>query len=261
VEDSHQCLPQEDTIIEGTIIEVFEDALGLRVSPKHRGRCGITKEQHAEEYTKLVRAVHRTARTHGRGARSTMMLSSFIRSTTIHSEVSNGCIMKTEEEEEERRVHLEKRLEPNVDLDDALQVLDSTRISNLEQPWIGAILYGVGVNTHKELDLEVLMTLASVINEGVSCLSFRLEDEEQLVPFGYNGELLGYKKEARSKLMSKKKILEGLLGNDFERRLQGTQNFSLSRFLWNRIHEARKVEMRGEGTSWRKLIFLFPMRG
>jgi hypothetical protein len=35
-------------------------------------------------------------------------------------------------EEEERRVHLEKRLEPNVDFDDALQVLDSTQIlSNL----------------------------------------------------------------------------------------------------------------------------------
>jgi hypothetical protein len=43
-------------------------------------------------------------------------------------------------EEEERRVHLEKRLEPNVDFDDSLQVLDSTRISNLEQPWMGAIL-------------------------------------------------------------------------------------------------------------------------
>jgi hypothetical protein len=37
--------------------------------------------------------------------------------------------MKTEEEEE-RRVHLEKRLKPNVD--DAVQVLDSTQIlSNL----------------------------------------------------------------------------------------------------------------------------------
>jgi hypothetical protein len=43
-------------------------------------------------------------------------------------------------EEEERRVHLEKRLKPNVDFDDSLQVLDSTRISNLEQPWMGAIL-------------------------------------------------------------------------------------------------------------------------
>jgi hypothetical protein len=45
------------------------------------------------------------------------------------------------------------------------------------------------------------------------------------------------------------KMLEGFLGDDFERRLQGTQNFSLSGFLWNRVHEARKVEMRGEGTS------------
>jgi hypothetical protein len=46
----------------------------------------------------------------------------------------------------------------------------------------------------------------------VSCLSFHLEDEEQLVPYGYIGELVGYKKEIRSKLMSKKKMLEGFLG-------------------------------------------------
>jgi hypothetical protein len=65
---------------------------------------------------------------------------------------------------------------PNFDFDDnTLQVLDSTQISNLEQPWMGAILYGVGVNTHKELDLKVLMTLAPVISEGVLCLSFRLK--------------------------------------------------------------------------------------
>jgi hypothetical protein len=31
--------------------------------------------------------VHRTARTHGRATRSTMMLNLFIRSITIHSEV------------------------------------------------------------------------------------------------------------------------------------------------------------------------------
>jgi hypothetical protein len=52
----------------------------------------------------------------------------------------------------------------------------------------------------------------------VSCLSFHLDEEEQLVPYGYIGELLGYEKEARSKLISKKKMLEGILGNDFERR-------------------------------------------
>jgi hypothetical protein len=95
----------------------------------------------------------------------------------------------------------------------------------------------------------------------VSCLSLRIEDEEQLVAYGYIEEQLGHKKEARSKLIPKKKMLEGFLGDDFERRLQGTQNFSLSGFHWDRVHEARKVEMRGEGTSWRKLIFLFPTRG
>jgi hypothetical protein len=44
-------------------------------------------------------------------------------------------------------------------------------------------------------------------------------------------------------------MLEGFLGDDFERRLQGTQTFSLSGFLWDQEHEARKVEMRGEGAS------------
>jgi hypothetical protein len=154
------------------------------------------------------------------------------------------------EEEKEMRVRLEKRLVPNFDfVDNTLQVLDSIRISNLEQPWMSAILYGVGVNTHKELDSEVLMILAPVINEGVSCLSFHLEDEEQLVPCRYIGELFSYKKEAQSKLTSKKKNVRRILGDDFERRLQGTQNFSLSEFLWIRVHEAREVEMRGEGTS------------
>jgi hypothetical protein len=33
---------------------------------------------------------------------------------------------------------------------------------------MGAILYGIGVNTHKELDSEVLMTLAPVISAGDS---------------------------------------------------------------------------------------------
>jgi hypothetical protein len=72
------------------IIDLFEEALGLRVSPKHGGRRGTTEEQQAapwwhEEYTKFIHAVHRAARTHGRATRSTMMLNSFIRSTTIHS--------------------------------------------------------------------------------------------------------------------------------------------------------------------------------
>jgi hypothetical protein len=93
VEESHQYLSQEDTIIEGTIIELFEEALSLRVSPKHGGRCGTTEEQHPtprwhEEYMKLIHAAHRIARTHEGAIRFTTTLNSFILSTTIHSEAS-----------------------------------------------------------------------------------------------------------------------------------------------------------------------------
>jgi hypothetical protein len=48
----------------------------------------------------------------------------------------------------------------------------------------------------------------------VSCLSFRLEDEEQLVPCGYIEELLGYKKEAPSKLMSMLKDFWGMISRE-----------------------------------------------
>jgi hypothetical protein len=92
VEYSHQFFHLEDTIIEGAIIKLFEEALGLRVSLKHGGRCGTTEERYAapwwhEEYMKFIHAVHRAARTHGRATCSTMMLNSFIRSTTVHFEV------------------------------------------------------------------------------------------------------------------------------------------------------------------------------
>ena len=74
------------------------------------------------------------------------------------------------------------------------------------------------MNTHKELALEILMTLAPVIDEGVSCLSFHFEDEEQLVPYGYIRELLGLKKEALEQVDVQENMLEGFLGNDFGRR-------------------------------------------
>jgi hypothetical protein len=79
-------------IIEDTIIELSEEALDFLVSPKHGGRCGTTKEKDTapwwhEEYTKFVHAVHGTVRTHKGDTHSTTTLNSFIRSTTIHSEV------------------------------------------------------------------------------------------------------------------------------------------------------------------------------
>jgi hypothetical protein len=46
---------------------------------------------------------------------------------------------------------------------------------------------GVSANTHKEFTLEILMTMAHIIDEGVPSLSFRLEGVEQVVPYVYYG--------------------------------------------------------------------------
>jgi hypothetical protein len=45
-------------------------------------------------------------------------------------------------------------------------------------------------------------------------------------------ELLGPKKEAPKQVEVQEDMLEGFMGNDFGRILQGTQNFSLLGFLW-----------------------------
>jgi hypothetical protein len=51
---------------------------------------------------------------------------------------------------------------------------------------------GVSVNTHKEFALEILMTMAPILGEGVSSLSFCLEGVEQEVPYECIREFLGF---------------------------------------------------------------------
>jgi hypothetical protein len=50
---------------------------------------------------------------------------------------------------------------------------------------LGAILHGVSINTHKEFALEIFMTIAPILDEGVPSLSFCLEGVEQVVPYEY----------------------------------------------------------------------------
>jgi hypothetical protein len=59
----------------------------------------------------------------------------------------------------------------------------------------------VSVNTHKGFVLEILMTMVHILDEGVSSLSFRLEGVEQVVPYEYIRELLGFKREPQNKWM------------------------------------------------------------
>jgi hypothetical protein len=42
---------------------------------------------------------------------------------------------------------------------------------------------GVSANTHKEFALEILMTMAPILDEGVPSLSFRLEGIQQVVSY------------------------------------------------------------------------------
>jgi hypothetical protein len=96
----------------------------------------------------------------------------------------------TEEEEEKKLTRLEKRLVPNVDFNDqALQVLgfvmDIYYILG-HRGWVQSS-NGVSTNTRKEFALEILMTMAPILDEGVPSLSFRLEGVEQVVPYEYLG--------------------------------------------------------------------------
>jgi hypothetical protein len=56
------------------------------------------------------------------------------------------------------------------------------------------------VNTYKGFALEILMTMAHMLDEGVSSFSFRLEGDEQVVPYDIR-ELLGFQREPRNKWM------------------------------------------------------------
>jgi hypothetical protein len=53
---------------------------------------------------------------------------------------------------------------------------------------------GVSAHTHKEFASK--LTMAPILDEGVSSLSFRLEEVEQVVPYEYIRELLGFQKGA-----------------------------------------------------------------
>jgi hypothetical protein len=104
-------------------------------------------------------------------------------------------IIKTEEEEKLTR--LEKRLVANVDFDNqALQVLGFHTDIYYMLGHLGWVQFSnvVSANTHKEFALETLMTMAPIFDEGVSSFSFRLEGDEQMVPYEYIRELLYFQK-------------------------------------------------------------------
>jgi hypothetical protein len=107
------------------------------------------------------------------------------------------------EEEEERLSRLEKRLVPNVEFDD--QTLYNLGFGTDIYYMLGHLGWvqfsnGVSADTHKEFALEILMTIAPILDDGVQSLSFRLEGVQQVVPYEHVRELLGSIREVRRKL-------------------------------------------------------------
>jgi hypothetical protein len=99
------------------------------------------------------------------------------------------------EEEEKKLSHLEKRLVANVDFDD--QALNSLGFGTDKCYMLGHLGWvqfsnGVSANTHKEFALEILMTMAPILDEGAPSLSFRLEGIQQVVSYEHIRELLGF---------------------------------------------------------------------
>jgi hypothetical protein len=115
------------------------------------------------------------------------------------------------EEEEKKLSRLEKRLVPNVDFNDqALNSLGFVTDIYYMLGHLGWVQFSNGVsatNTRKEFALEILMTMAPILDEGVPSLSFRLEGIQQVVPYENIRELLGFQKGAPEKV----DVLEGML--------------------------------------------------
>jgi hypothetical protein len=114
-----------------------------------------------------------------------------------------GFIILSEEEEEKKLSRFEKRLVANVDFDDqALNYLGFGTDIYYMLGHLGWVQFsnGVSANTHKEFALEILMTIAPILDDGVQSLSFRLEESNKWFPTSMLGSYLGSKRELRRKL-------------------------------------------------------------
>jgi hypothetical protein len=107
---------------------------------------------------------------------------------------------------------LEKRLVANVDFDDqALNSLGFGMDIYYMLGHLGWVQFSnrVSTSTHKEFALEILMTMAPILDEGVPSLSFRLEGIQQVVPYEHIRELLGFQKGALEKVDTPEGMLDG----------------------------------------------------
>jgi hypothetical protein len=94
MEESYKPFHQEEGIIVVQAFDnLFEEALGFRVSSEHGGGHGTAEEERYssprwdEGHTKLIYEVHRISRTYGEAAHPTSLLDMIILSTSTRSAV------------------------------------------------------------------------------------------------------------------------------------------------------------------------------
>jgi hypothetical protein len=133
-------------------------------------------------------------------------------------------------EEEKSLSRLEKRLVPYVDFNDqALNYLGfGTDIYYMlgHLGWV-QLSNGVPVDAHKEFALEILMTIAPILNDGVQSLSFSLEGVQQVVPYEHVRELLEFHKGAPEKVDVPPGMLDGfwnLISGEAHQQRNGIRN-------------------------------------
>jgi hypothetical protein len=101
--------------------------------------------------------------------------------------------------------------------------------------------------------MEILMTMAPVINEGVPSLSFRLKDDEHIVSNEQMRELLDFQREAREQVNGNESVLEGfwsmISGEDNQQR-SSIQNPIIWIFhswmrkrIFGRMKESKVIDM------------------
>jgi hypothetical protein len=220
VEENHKSLLQEEGVIvvQAIFDDIFEEALGFRVSwsmeedtaPPRRNGTLLLGGMRATRSTSM-----RFTEPHGRmdepsvPPRRSTCSSAPPPYTPRYSTYGFNILS---EEEEKNLSRLEKRLVANVDFDD--QALNAFGFGTDIYYMLGNLGWvqfsnAVSANTHKVLSLEILMTMAPILDEGVQSLSFRLEGIQQLVPYEYIRELLGFQTGAPEKVDVPDGMLDG----------------------------------------------------
>ena len=140
-------------------------------------------------------------------------------------------------EEEERLKFMKGRLRANYDFDDEALVklgFHHDIYELLEN--IGWKLFsdGVTVDMQEEVALEMFMTLEKstemVDGEEVSCLKFRLKNEEKVITYGEIGRLLGFKSNAYEMVQVEDGELDSKIAKDVNHQRKNINNVTLQIF-------------------------------